>query len=75
MLERKYSDFGMRCTMAFLSGRHLNLQDDSDMFTFLEFRFGCLSSPYQKYSDVCRSCSVYTFLFQWNVHSEPSRKI
>ena len=34
---------------------------DSDMFIFLEFRFGCLSSPYEKYSDVCSSCSVYTF--------------
>ena len=26
-----------------------------------EFCFGCLCSPYRKYSDVCRSCSVYSF--------------
>ena len=36
-------------------------RDDSDMFIFLEFRSGCLSSPYQKYPGVCSSSSVYTF--------------
>ena len=71
MLESKYSDFGMRCTMAYLSGRHLNLRDDSDMFIFLEFRLGCFSSPYQKYSNVCRSCSVYTFLSEMFIANHP----
>ena len=73
MLEHKYSDIGVRCTtngifiwssfkpvFAAMSAP----LDDSDMFIFLEFRFGCLISPYEKYSDVCSSCSVYTFFVE-----------
>ena len=46
-------------------------RDDSNMFIFLEFRFGCLHSPYQKYSDVCSSCSVYTFFSEVFIANPP----
>ena len=71
MLERKYSDFGIRYTMAYSSGRHLNMRDDSGMFIFLKFCVGCLSSPYQKYSDVFSSCSVYTFFSEMFIENPP----
>ena len=34
--------------------------------------FRMFNFPYQKYSDVCSSCSVYIYLLQWSVHREPS---
>ena len=71
MLERKYSDFGIRYTMAYLSGRHLNMRVDTGMFIFLEFRFRRLSSPHVKYSDVCGSCSVYTFCSEMSIENLP----
>ena len=46
-------------------------RDDSDMFIFLEFRLGCLSSAYQKYPGVCSSCSVYTFFSEVFIANSP----
>ena len=86
MLEHTFSDFGIRYSLANLSGRHLNLRcneiiiflryfmkvlNDSGMFIFLEFRLGCLSSPYQKYLGVCSFSSVYTFFSEVFIANPP----